>query len=53
MGEENLAEFQVTCEGEVPLRAYLGVQREYLRAATAAGIIAALATILPDVDRPY
>jgi pimeloyl-ACP methyl ester carboxylesterase len=51
MGEENVVEFGITLEGEVPLRVYLDVQRGFLRSATAAGIIAVLSTILPDVDR--
>jgi pimeloyl-ACP methyl ester carboxylesterase len=51
MGEENVTEFNVTLEGEPALRSYLDAQREYLREATAAGIIAVLSTILPEVDR--
>jgi pimeloyl-ACP methyl ester carboxylesterase len=51
MGEENLTEFGKAFEGETPLREYLDVQREYLREATAAHILVALSTLLPDVDR--
>ena len=51
MGEENVTEFNVTLEGEPSLRSYLDAQREFLREATAAGIIAVLSIILPEVDR--
>jgi pimeloyl-ACP methyl ester carboxylesterase len=51
MGEENLTEFGKAVEGEEVLRPYLEVQREFLRAATVDGIMAALSTLLPDVDR--
>jgi pimeloyl-ACP methyl ester carboxylesterase len=51
MGEESLTEFAAALEGETRLREYLDVQREYLREATAAHILVALSTLLPEVDR--
>jgi pimeloyl-ACP methyl ester carboxylesterase len=51
MGEENVTEFSVTLKGEDALRPYLLGVREHLKETDAAGIVAALATILPDVDR--
>jgi pimeloyl-ACP methyl ester carboxylesterase len=51
MGEENIVEFSAALDGEDRLRPYLLDQREQLKAATAADIVAALETLLPDVDR--
>jgi pimeloyl-ACP methyl ester carboxylesterase len=51
MGEENIVEFSAALDGEDRLRPYLLDEREQLKAATAADIIAALETLLPDVDR--
>jgi pimeloyl-ACP methyl ester carboxylesterase len=51
MGEENITEFSITLEGEVPLRTYLTEQREQLRDIAPADIVASLDTVLPDVDR--
>jgi len=50
MGQENVVEFSAALDGEDRLRPYLLHQREQLKSATAAGIIAALETLLPDVD---
>jgi len=51
MGEENVEEFSVALKGEAALRPYLLGVREHLKETDAAGIIASLGTILPDVDR--
>jgi len=51
MGEENVAEFSAAVHGEDQLRSYLLQAREQLKDATAAGIVASLDTLLPDVDR--
>jgi len=51
MGEENVAEFSAAVQGEDQLRSYLLQAREQLKEATAAGIVASLDTLLPDVDR--
>jgi len=51
MGEENVAEFSAAVQGEDQLRSYLLQAREQLKDATAAGIVASLDTLLPDVDR--
>ena len=51
MGQENIAEFSAALEGEDQLRSYLLGQREQLKDATAADLVAALDTVLPDVDR--
>jgi pimeloyl-ACP methyl ester carboxylesterase len=51
MGEENIVEFSAALDGEDRLRSYLLGQREQLKAATAADIVASLDTVLPDVDR--
>jgi pimeloyl-ACP methyl ester carboxylesterase len=51
MGEENVEEFSAALKGEDALRPYLLGVREHLKETDAAGIIASLGTILPDVDR--
>jgi pimeloyl-ACP methyl ester carboxylesterase len=51
MGEENIVEFSAALDGEDRLRPHLLDEREQLKAATAADIVASLETLLPDVDR--
>jgi pimeloyl-ACP methyl ester carboxylesterase len=51
MGEENVVEFSAALEGEDQLRSYLLGQREQLKDATTADVVASLETVLPDVDR--
>jgi pimeloyl-ACP methyl ester carboxylesterase len=51
MGSDNVAEFSAAVRGEDELRPYLLDQREQLKDVTAAGIIASLESLLPDVDR--
>jgi pimeloyl-ACP methyl ester carboxylesterase len=51
MGEENVVEFSAALKGQDALRPYLTGVREHLKEADPAGIVASLATILPDVDR--
>ena len=51
MGEDNVAEFSAALQGEDRLRPYLLHEREQLKDATVAGIVASLETLLPDVDR--
>jgi pimeloyl-ACP methyl ester carboxylesterase len=51
MGQENIVEYSAALEGEDQLRSYLLHEREQLKGATAADVIASLETLLPDVDR--
>jgi pimeloyl-ACP methyl ester carboxylesterase len=51
MGEQNLEEFGLTLKGEDALRPYLEQMAPHLREVGAAGIVAGLSTLLPDVDR--
>ena len=51
MGEDNVTEFEAAVQGEGRLRPYLEEVREYLRKVTAAGIVASLGSVLPEVDR--
>jgi pimeloyl-ACP methyl ester carboxylesterase len=51
MGEDNVAEFGKSMEGEAALRPYLDGAREQLRHATPADIIAGLTSLLPPVDQ--
>jgi pimeloyl-ACP methyl ester carboxylesterase len=51
MGEENVAEFSAALAGEDQLRSFLLAAREQVKDVTAAGIVASLQTLLPDVDR--
>lgn len=51
MGQDNLDEFASAVAGESDLRAYLEVQRPGLLASSPEGIVEAMATLLPPVDR--
>lgn len=51
MGEQNVEEFGAALAGEAELRGYLDGHASELRDASPAGIVAALDTLLPDVDR--
>ncbi len=51
MGEENVVEFGHALEGEDALRPYLEAYREDFLTVDADGVIASLATVLPEVDR--
>jgi pimeloyl-ACP methyl ester carboxylesterase len=51
MGEDNVVEFGAALEGEEPLRRYLEGERPALLDATPEGIIGALSSLLPEVDR--
>ncbi len=51
MGEENVTEFEATLAGAAVLRPYLDGARQHRREVTVAGIVTALGTLLPDVDR--
>ena len=51
MGEQNVTEFSAALEGEANLRPYLDRELPGLQQTDGAGIIEAMATLLPDVDR--
>jgi pimeloyl-ACP methyl ester carboxylesterase len=51
MGEENVAEFSAAIQGEDLLRSNLIPQGEVLRNIQAADIVAAMQSLLPDIDR--
>jgi hypothetical protein len=51
MGQDNVVEFSAALHGEDRLRPYLLHEREQLKDATAASIVASLETLLPEVDR--
>ncbi len=51
MGQQNITEVSAALEGEDQLRSYLLREREQLKDATAADVVAAIGTVLPDVDR--
>jgi pimeloyl-ACP methyl ester carboxylesterase len=51
MGEANIVEFGQAQQGESVLRPALEAEAVGLRSGTVAGVIDALATVLPDVDR--
>lgn len=51
MGEENLAELAAAMDGEEPLRSYLDGLAEHLKNVTVEGIVTALDSVLPEVDR--
>jgi pimeloyl-ACP methyl ester carboxylesterase len=51
MGEQNLEEFALAAAGEDVLRPYLVAEAPGLREADAAGLVSALSTLLPEVDR--
>jgi pimeloyl-ACP methyl ester carboxylesterase len=53
MGEQNVEEFGLALQGEDALRPALEQEAEDLRGADIAGLIASLATLLPDVDRAF
>ncbi len=51
MGEQNVEEFGAALEGESALRPYLDGELPGLQQTDGAGIVEAMATLLPDVDR--
>lgn len=51
MGADNIEEFSLAVEGEGALAPYLEGQREGIVSADAQGIIRAMSTLLPEVDR--
>jgi pimeloyl-ACP methyl ester carboxylesterase len=51
MGEQNIEEFGLALAGEPQLRAWLDREAVELREVEPPGIISALTTLLPDVDR--
>ena len=51
MGQDNIDEFGAAFDGEAALRRYLDAQRPALLATDAAGIVASIGSVLPDVDR--
>lgn len=51
MGEDNVEEFGLAREGERRLRPYLEQQLPALVTGTPAGLVDAMATLLPEVDR--
>ncbi len=51
MGEENVVEFSAALKGEDELRCRLIRERDRLKQATVADVVASLETLLPDVDR--
>ncbi|WP_375390345.1 alpha/beta fold hydrolase [uncultured Amnibacterium sp.] len=51
MGQDNLDEFGAALDGEMTLRAKLDAQRPGLLETTASGIVEALGSLLPPVDR--
>jgi pimeloyl-ACP methyl ester carboxylesterase len=51
MGEQNIEEFGLAAKGEAALRPYLEQEAVALRAADGPGLVEAIATLLPDVDR--
>lgn len=51
MGEQNLEEFGAARAGEAALRRYLDADAEGLRDVAPEGIVAAMASLLPPVDR--
>jgi len=51
MGEDNLVEFGLAAQGEAALRPWLEEAAAELRDTTAAGLVAGMSTLLPDVDR--
>lgn len=53
MGEENVEEFGAALQGEAAASAYLAPHRSVYEAIRADEIVAAMQTLLPDVDRAY
>ena len=51
MGEQNVEEFALARAGDAALRPYLEAEAPGLRGASAAELIGALASLLPEVDR--
>jgi pimeloyl-ACP methyl ester carboxylesterase len=51
MGEQNIEEFGLAGRGESALRPFLEADAAQLRHADAAGLIAGMSTVLPEVDR--
>jgi pimeloyl-ACP methyl ester carboxylesterase len=51
MGEENVVEFSAALKSEDELRRRLIRERDQLKQATVADVVASLETLLPDVDR--
>lgn len=51
MGEQNVEEFGRALAGEDDLRPLLATEADHLRGADVPGIIAAMSTLLPEVDR--
>jgi pimeloyl-ACP methyl ester carboxylesterase len=51
MGDDNVAEFGATLAGQATLRPFLEEARETLKDIDAAGIVASLDSLLPDVDK--
>lgn len=51
MGRENLHEFAAAVQGEESLRRYLGALEGDFRSISPEGIIEAMSSVLPDVDR--
>lgn len=51
MGEQNIEEFALARQGEAALRPYLEREGVELAQADAAGLVAGLSTLLPEVDR--
>lgn len=51
MGQDNIDEFGAAAAGPAPLREYLDAQHAQLMAVSGADMAAALASLLPEVDR--
>ena len=51
MGGDNISEYGAALEGEETLREYLEAEREQLVDVTVEGLIGALSSLLPEVDR--
>ena len=51
MGDDNVAEFGAALQGETTLRPFLEEGRETLKDVDAAGIVASLDSLLPEVDK--
>lgn len=53
MGQDNIDEFGAAAAGEEDLQAYLTAAADGLASVTGAEVVAALASLLPEVDRTY
>ena len=51
MGQQNIDEFGLAVEGEAALRPFCQAEAAQLRDADPVGIVSAMATLLPEVDR--